>query len=339
MDVSVIIPVYNAEKYIKKTIESCLRLPEVKEIVVVDDGYKDRSKEIVAEMAKMNPIIKLYEHPNNENRGAGMSRNLGILKATQKYIAFLDADDYFSSNRFVKDKDVLENNPDADGSYNAIGCYFYSELAKKKYLKYFPSTITTVNSSVNPTPNNLFKGLLGMISNYGYFHLDGLTVKRDSLLKNQIFFPSLKLHQDTVFIFQLAYYTRLYAAEIDIPVAYRGVHEENRITANFQIEKIKNHNKYLFWKYLLDWAKKEKIDKEILSFFKRQKSVYNLLSDELPKPIKLIIGILKNPKIILDSKYRDLHTMYLGNSSITNFFLKIRKMLGFFCRSIGKIKA
>lgn len=339
MDVSVIIPVYNAEKYIKKTIESCIQLPEVKEIVVVDDGYKDRAKEIVEELAKMNSIIKLYEHPNNENRGAGMSRNLGIIKATQEYIAFLDADDYFSSNRFEKDKKVLENNPDADGCYNAIGCYFYTESAKEIFLKHFPTTTTTVNGASNPTPVNLFKGLVGMIPNYGYFTLDGLTVKRESLLKNQVFFPPLTLHQDTVFIFKLAYYTRLYASELNNPVAYRGVHEENRITANFQIDKEKNHNRYLMWRYLYDWAKKEKINKKILSFFKRQKSVYNLLSVESPRPIQLIIGILGNPKIIFDAKYRNLHTMYLGNSFISNSLLKTRKLLGSFWRSIGEIKA
>lgn len=332
MDVSVIIPVYNAEKYIKKTIESCMQLPEVKEIVVVDDGYKDGAKKIVEELAKKNPVIKLYTHPDNENRGAGMSRNLGIEKATQEYIAFLDADDYFSPNRFEKDKEVLENNRDADGCYNAIGCYFYSDSAKELFFKYFPSSITTVNRATNPTPDNLFKGLVGMIPNYGYFTLDGLTIKKESLLKSQISFPSLALHQDTVFIFQLAYYTRLYPSELDTPVAYRGVHEENRITTNFQMDKKKSHNRYLMWKYLYDWGKEEKIDKTILSFFKRQKCVYKLLSIEQPKRRQLVIGILENPRIVLDAKYRDLHTMYLGNSFISNTFLKIRKQVGYFVK-------
>ena len=47
MNVSVIIPVYNGEKFIEKAISSCLQLSEVKEIVLVDDGYKDRAKEII----------------------------------------------------------------------------------------------------------------------------------------------------------------------------------------------------------------------------------------------------------------------------------------------------
>ena len=126
MNISVIIPVYNAEKYIEKAIESCVQFPEVKEIVVVDDGYKDKAKEVVRGLMEKYPVIKLYEHPNNENRGAGPSRNLGIEKATQEFIAFLDADDFFLPNRFTKDKEVLAENPDADGCYNAIGCYFYS---------------------------------------------------------------------------------------------------------------------------------------------------------------------------------------------------------------------
>ena len=90
MNVSVMIPVYNAEKYVERAIKSCIQLSEVKEIIVVDDGYKDRAKEIVAEMIKEYPIIKLFEHPQNENKGAGLSRNLGIERATQVYIAFLE---------------------------------------------------------------------------------------------------------------------------------------------------------------------------------------------------------------------------------------------------------
>ncbi len=307
MNVSVIIPVYNAEKYIKKAIESCLQLSEIKEIIVIDDGYNDKSKEIILTFVKEHSFIKLYEHPNNENKGAGASRNLGIEKATQEFIAFLDADDFFLPSRFTKDKSVFHDNPDADGCYNAIGCFFYSETAKNTYLSHFNSTITTVNQKSNPSPDNLFKGLLGLKPNYGYFSLDGLSVKREFLIKNGIFFPISSMHEDTVFILKLAHYGRLYPSRINEPVTMRGVHEENRITANYeQTEIIHNRNLFLMWKSLYNWSKTVKLNKDEYKFIRYQYTVYRVLSDPAPKLYNLIKQIILDWKLILNKSYRSL---------------------------------
>lgn len=306
MNISVIIPVFNAEKYIQKAIESCLQLPEVKEIVVVDDGYKDNAKKIVKELAKKSSIIKLYEHPNNENRGAGPSRNLGIEKATQEYIAFLDADDYFLLNRFEKDRKVFEEKPDADGCYNAIDCCFYSEKAKEHFLNHFSSTTTSVKSSACPTPESLFHGLIGLIPNHGYFHLNGLTVKKDFLRRKKIAFPALSVHQDTVFIIKLAYYGKFYPANLNSAVALRGIHEENRITFNYQLEKRKNNNRYLMWYYLFSWGKQENIDKKELKIFKLNFTLHKMLSSSNPKLTNLIRPIFNDIRILAYPSYRKL---------------------------------
>lgn len=314
MNVSVVIPVFNAEKYISKAIESCLQLTEVKEIVVVDDGYKDNAKEIVRELASKYSIIQLYEHPDNSNKGAGPSRNLGIEKATQEFIAFLDADDFFLPHRFKKDKETFKNNPDADGCYNAIGCHFYSETAKESFLSYFPSTITTVNSKAHPTPENLFGGLIGMIPNYGYFSLDGLTVKRDFLLKNKIMFPALSVHQDTVFIVKLAHYGRLYPSELNLPVSLRGVHEENRITANYQLEKKKKYLKrFRMWSWLYNWAKNENVNKKELKLLKKQAETFRVLSSNHLNMMDLVRSILNHPTIIVNLDYRTQIANYFRN--------------------------
>lgn len=325
MNISVIIPVYNAEKYIRKAIESCLQLPEVKEIIVIDDGYNDGAKEIIKALTLKYPIIQLFEHTNNENRGAGPSRNLGIEKATQEYVAFLDADDFFLPNRFEKDTKVFENYPGADGCYNGIGCYFYSYKAKETFLMHFKSEYTTVNASVNPTPENLFQGLIGMIPNYGYFHLNGLTIKKSFLVKHKIMFPSLSVHQDTVFIFKLAYYGKLYPSELRTPVALRGVHEENRITANYQLEKKRQCNQSLMWNVLYDWAEKEKIGKHELNLFKLQANVFKLLTEPSSNPNVLTKEIKRNVKLFLDPNYPKLHTKYFGNSSLFRILLVLRK--------------
>ena len=99
MKVSVIVPVYNVEKYIKKCLNSLVNqtLDEV-EIVVVNDGSPDNSQKIIDEYTKKYKNIKSYV---KENGGLSDARNYGIKKATGKYISFVDSDDYIR-------KDMLE---------------------------------------------------------------------------------------------------------------------------------------------------------------------------------------------------------------------------------------
>lgn len=99
MKVSVIVPVYNVEKYIKKCLNSLVNqtLDEV-EIVVVNDGSPDNSQKIIDEYTKKYKNIKSYV---KENGGLSDARNYGIKRATGKYISFVDSDDYIR-------KDMLE---------------------------------------------------------------------------------------------------------------------------------------------------------------------------------------------------------------------------------------
>jgi glycosyltransferase involved in cell wall biosynthesis len=94
MKVSIIIPVYNVEKYINETIESCLhQTMDVKdyEIIIINDGSTDKSVEIINLYKKNNQNIKLY---NQKNDGApGKARNVGIKKAKGETLLFLDSDD------------------------------------------------------------------------------------------------------------------------------------------------------------------------------------------------------------------------------------------------------
>lgn len=94
--VSVIMPVYNAEKYLSKSIESMLSqsLKEI-ELILVNDGSKDNSLEICREYEKKDNRITVI---NKKNGGACIARNTGIEKARGKYIQLVDADDYIESN-------------------------------------------------------------------------------------------------------------------------------------------------------------------------------------------------------------------------------------------------
>ena len=94
-NISVIIPVYSAEKYLRQAVESVVaeRHRGVKEIILVEDGSPDNSLKVAQELQnEFLEIIHLYQHPDGQNRGAGASRNLGIKKSAGDLICFLDAD-------------------------------------------------------------------------------------------------------------------------------------------------------------------------------------------------------------------------------------------------------
>ena len=98
--ISVIIPVYNGEQFIEKAISSAIMQPEVAEVIVINDGSTDNTQEIIKNLQLESSKIKIYQHKNNENKGRSASRNLGVKKAFSKYLAFLDADDYYLKDRF-----------------------------------------------------------------------------------------------------------------------------------------------------------------------------------------------------------------------------------------------
>ena len=96
--VSIIVPIYNKEKYIKKCIDSILNQTYSNiEAIVINDGSTDNSDNIMK--SYNNKIIKYY---SRKNHGIGATRNFGLKKATGDYIVFLDSDDYLSDNNAIK---------------------------------------------------------------------------------------------------------------------------------------------------------------------------------------------------------------------------------------------
>src|ERR1700748_3370934 len=102
--VSIIIPVYNAQKYLAETINSALAQTwPNKEIIIVDDGSTDNSFQIAKNFE--NDKVRVYYQ---ENRGAGAARNKGLREAKGNYIQFLDADDLISNNKAEEQINLLK---------------------------------------------------------------------------------------------------------------------------------------------------------------------------------------------------------------------------------------
>ena len=240
--ISVIIPAYNAEKFIEKSINSVLQQSEVLEVIIINDGSTDKTQDILNKLKLQNAKIKIYHHPNKKNKGRAASRNLGIKNAIGNYIAFLDADDYYLTDRFVNDKKIFEENIEVDAVYNAIGAHFYRDAATREQDQL---ELTTIRENVKP--EELFDVLLS--GNLGYFSIDGLTVLRSSFETVGYFDESFKVSEDTNLFFKLALKCHLKTGIIDKPLAMRGVHDDNVFNREdlYREYRVKMLESIFFW--------------------------------------------------------------------------------------------
>ncbi|MBQ7345432.1 MAG: glycosyltransferase [Oscillospiraceae bacterium] len=137
MRLSVVMAVYNAEKYLNKAMDSILgQTFDDFELIVVDDKSKDRSGQILHEYARKESRMVLLE--NQENMGLAKSLNRGLAVAQGEYIARMDADDISVPHRFEQQVRFLDQHPD----YTFVSCIgrYIDEEGNQEQLRLFPET-------------------------------------------------------------------------------------------------------------------------------------------------------------------------------------------------------
>lgn len=231
--VSVIIPVYQAKKFIEEAVNSCLSFDEVGEVLLIDDGSTDGSLIECQRIAQNTQKVKIFYHEDNQNKGPSATRNLGIKKAKFPFIAFLDADDYFLPNRFESFKLLLNKTLDFDGIYQPV--------------QYFNGSNKIYGIRNEITSSKLFHYLIR--GTYGHFHTNGLVVKKDLLLKAGLFNESLMLHQDSELWLRLAFYGDLIGGNLSSPVSMVRRHDGNRIWKGTS-----NATRLKQWRITWSWA-------------------------------------------------------------------------------------
>ena len=106
MNFTVIIPVYNREKLIKRAIDSALNQSKLsQEIIIVNDGSIDQTQNVLLEYQDKIQIIE------QSNRGVSAARNAGILSAKNEWLAFLDSDDEWHKDKLLKAEEFYDKNP------------------------------------------------------------------------------------------------------------------------------------------------------------------------------------------------------------------------------------
>lgn len=177
--VSVIVPVYNVEKFIDKCLNSLVKqsLKEI-EIIVVNDGTKDNSQKIIDKYVKKYPDkIKSYI---KENGGQGSARNYGLKKTTGEYIGYVDSDDFVEKDMYKKLYNKAKEN-----NYDIVVCgnYNVSEDYQNKNIDAF---INNYNTDLE----NIFFGKMAVWNKI---------YKRDILIKNKLEFKEKVWYEDLAF--------------------------------------------------------------------------------------------------------------------------------------------
>lgn len=167
--ISVIIPMYNAEKTIIASLNSVINqsYKENIEIIVVNDGSKDNGQKVVEQFVINNPTYQITLI-NKENGGVSKARNTGMKLAKGDWIALLDSDDEWLLNKLEKQIEVLDQNPEIDFlGTNRNDEVFNTFLCKKMYLitKISPKLLLVKNFF--PTPTVIFKRII--LTDIGFF--------------------------------------------------------------------------------------------------------------------------------------------------------------------------
>ena len=184
MKISVIIPVYNVEKYLKRCLDSVINQTYKNlEIILVNDGSTDNSGKICDEYALKDKRVKVF---SQINQGAGAARNFGLNIADGKYIVFIDPDDFYPDEDVLKDLyEAIEYNDvfiAGGGLIEFLSDYRY----RIKYIKNDPKIF------------NINEIMFYRDYQYDYF-FQRFIYSKEFLQKNNIKFSLHKRQQDILF--------------------------------------------------------------------------------------------------------------------------------------------
>lgn len=192
---SIIIPVYNAEQYIEKCLDSILDIKRKDiEVVIIDDGSQDNSAEILKRYENENAINVIHK----KNEGVAVARNMGIEKATGKYITFVDADDVILHKNIKACLDDLERNEVVD-----MLIYNYDDINENDECIQKIEVVSDIHS-VSDIEKSFVLG--------HYFNTCWGKVYRTELIReNEILFPTdMKIGEDMFWLGQVLSFIKTY---------------------------------------------------------------------------------------------------------------------------------
>lgn len=196
--ISIIIPAYNVEKYIKRCLESLYDIDIEKEIIIVNDGSTDNTLTIVEKFKKEHESenIKVV---SQENKGLSEARNRGLKESSGNYVSFIDSDDFVEKSLYEKMiKEVMADNVDF-----GIGRFKYCTENDKKQIdiEEKPLEEKALNEHGVKTGKKWLR-ILKKHDKYGPEVWDDI-YRREFLIKNNLYFKPGRLHEDEIFTLEV----------------------------------------------------------------------------------------------------------------------------------------
>lgn len=289
--ISIIVPIYNAEKYLCECIDSILAQTYSDfELLLINDGSTDNSGSICNDYYQKDSRIKVF---HKENGGVSSARNLGILKSKGEYICFIDSDD-FAENTFLQD---LLNTISIHKS-DIVICKYY-EYHESKQKKNIPSTKQVENSGTG------IEILNEIIKNDLTYPLWVSIFKATIIKDNNIqFSENIYYGEDQQFIYKALYYCKSFFSLNKTLYNYR-------VFSGSALSK-KTLRQFDYPLAMIDifyFLKNKNVSDELIS---------NFISKKIPKSIFFSINLIFNSSQI---KINDVHEFLRKNKLYHYIFL------------------
>lgn len=206
-DISIIIPIYNKEKYVEEALQSVLNQQEINmEIICIDDCSDDNSYSIASRMFPENENVVWVK--NRQNIGVAKSRNKGMSIARGKYICFFDADDIYPNKNVLSTLFHTANKVSAE----IVGGNF-SDFSQNSYNDKYDAELCGYSFQK--------EGWVEWVNYQFEYGFTRFLFKREFLIQNNIFFPDLKRFQDPPFLVKALHTSKRFYAIDKIVYKYR----------------------------------------------------------------------------------------------------------------------
>lgn len=330
-DISIIIPLFNGEKFITRCLESLQHPTNCKiEIIIIDDGSTDNSLSICKEFSKYDKRIIIFTQQNN---GAAQARNFGIKQSKANYIMFIDADDYVNCNYInLLFENINKHKSDiAFCNVKKISNGHIYDSSKHTIKKY-----TSLHDKLKLLRDNYFPGSYAKIIN------------KKLIDENKIFFLQKENYhgfaEDILFSLNIIFYAKTITF-CNNAIYYYTSENTYSICTNFKNEKRNNDDRLIIIDEMLKFAySKNFTHTEILQltksienhlvwggFYTTNKFIKSITHNVSYYPLRQHFILFKNnlkkqytfKRII----YYEFKSLILSNKFLYNTYLKIKELL------------
>ena len=272
---SVAIPCYNSEKYMKKCVDSLLEGGEDVEIIIVNDGSRDGTAEIADEYADRYPTIVKAIH--QENGGHGAAVNTGIRNASGLYFKVVDSDDWVKREEYLKVLDTLRNLAGGDCALDMLICNFVYEKEgeKRKKVMQYRHILPKERMFTWDDCHHFSKG---------HYILMHSVIFRTRLLKEcGISLPEHTFYVDNIYVFEpLPYVKNMYYLDVNFYRYYIG-REGQSVNEQTMIARIDQQIKVnkLMIDYFIDKKQEIMKDKRLYQYMRNYLEIITTVSSVL----------------------------------------------------------